>query len=286
MSDLPFFHIGLGQEAPSTAQRPVAITHVTVIDATGKPAQPDMTVLISGNRITAIGKAAQVTIPPNALVINAQHQFLIPGLWEMHTHAFIRSRKSFPLYVMYLFLANGVNGNSGMGSPVERDDFGDFTYLQDLQWRQAIDAGAVLGSAVESGIDGCEWAACPGLSTRVGAVANEAEAREEVITLKKSGADFIKEYDQLSRDSYFAIADEAKKQGLPFAGHVPILISAAEASDAGQRSLEHDYAVLFGCSTQEKELMQKEQELYGAGKPQMRGILQSGGRENFSQHLQ
>jgi hypothetical protein len=51
------------------------------------------------------------------------------------------------------------------------------------------------------------------------------------------------------------------------------VVTAAEASDAGQKSLEHDYGVLLGCSANEKELMQKEQELFGAGKGLMRGIL-------------
>lgn len=267
------FTLVLAQGGPTTVQRPLAFTHVTVIDATGAPAQPDMTVVISGDHITAVGKSAQITVPPNALVTNAQHQFLIPGLWEMHTHAFIRSRKSFPLYVMYLFIANGVTGIRDMGSPGERDDFGDFPYLQDLEWRQAIEASAVIGPRLNLALTIVNGPHVAGYPRDWAAVATAAEAREEVISLKKLGADLIKVYDQLSRDSYFAIADEAKKQGLPFAGHVPILVSAAEASDAGQRSLEHDYAVLFGCSTKEKELMQKEEDLYGAGKPLMRGIL-------------
>jgi len=261
------------QERPATSPKDLAFTHVTVIDATGAPAQPDMTVVVSGNRITALGKTGQIAIPRNALVTNASKQFLIPGLWEMHTHAFIRSRKSFPLYVMYLFAANGVTGVRDMGSPGDRDDFGDFPYMQDLQWRQAIDAGAVIGPRLNLALTIVNGPHVPGYPRDWAAVGNAEEARAEVISLKKLGADLIKVYDQLSRDSYFAIADEARKQGLPFAGHVPILVSAAEASDAGQKSLEHNYAVLFGCSTKEKELMQKEEQMYGSGKALMRGIL-------------
>src|ERR1041385_3414283 len=96
------------QQRAVGAQRPLAFTHVTVVDTTGGPAQRDMIVVVGGDRITAAGKFVSVAIPPNAMIINARGKFMIPGLWEMHTHAFIRSRKSFPLYVMYLFLANGV----------------------------------------------------------------------------------------------------------------------------------------------------------------------------------
>jgi hypothetical protein len=266
------FTLAMAQQGLPSDQRPLAFTHVTVIDATGAPAQPDMTVIVSGNRITAIGK--QVAVPQNALVTDARGKYMIPGLWEMHTHAFIRSKKSFPLYVMYLFLANGVTGARDMGSSgQQRDDFGDYGYFQDLQWRQAIEEGSVLGPRLNLALTILNGPHVPGYPRDWFPVADAGQAREEVDYLKKIGADLIKVYDQLPRDAYFAIADEAKKQGLPFAGHVPILVSAAEASDAGQRSLEHDYAVLFGSSTREQEFMQKENALYGTGRPLMRGLL-------------
>ena len=262
-----------GQDAPPAEQRPLAFTHVTVIDATGAPAKPDMTVVVSNNRIIMIGKTGQVTVPANARVIDETNKYMIPGLWEMHTHAFIRSRKSFPLYVMYLFVAYGVTGIRDMGSPGIPDDFGDYPYMQDVQWRQAIDAGAIIGPHLNLALTVVNGPHIPGYPRYWAPVADAAQARAEVDYLKKLGADTIKEYDQLSRDAYFALADEAKKQGLPLAGHVPILVSAAEASDAGQRSLEHDYGVLLGCSSKEAEFVQKENELYGTGKPAMRGIL-------------
>src|SRR5579872_7199321 len=263
----------VAQEAPPADQRPLVFTHITVIDATGAPAKPDMTVVVSENRISSLGKTGQVTVPANARVIDETHKFMIPGLWEMHTHAFIRSRKSFPLYVMYLFVAYGVTGVRDMGSPGLPDDFGDYPYAEDVEWRQAINEGAILGPRLNLALTVVNGPHVPGYPRAWAPVADAAQARQEVIYLKKLGADSIKEYDQLSRDAYFGLAEEAKKQGMPFAGHVPILISAAEASDAGQRSLEHDYGVLFGCSSKEKEFMQKEEELYGAGKRSMRELL-------------
>jgi imidazolonepropionase-like amidohydrolase len=261
------------QEGPSESRRPLAFTHVTIIDATGAPEKPDMTVVVSGNQIVDIGKAARVVIPEDALVTNAKGHFIIPGLWDMHTHAFIRSKKSFPLYVMYLFLANGVTGIRDMGSPGVRDDFGDFPYIQDTQWRQAIDAGAILGPRLNLALTVVNGPHVSGYPRAWAAVADASQAREEVVFLKGLGADLVKVYDQLPRDAYFAIANEAKKQNMPFAGHVPILITAAEASEAGQKSLEHNYAVLFGCSDKEAEFMQKEESLYGAGQSSMREML-------------
>ena len=68
------------------------------------------------------------------------------------------------------------------------------------------------------------------------------------------GSDFIKVYSMLPRDAYFAIADEAKRQNMVFAGHVSEFVSAGEASDAGQKSIEHLTGVLVACSAKEGEL--------------------------------
>jgi hypothetical protein len=57
--------------------------------------------------------------------------------------------------------------------------------------------------------------------------------------IKAGGADFIKVYDGIPRSAYLALADEAKRQHIEFEGHVPIAVSAQEASAAGQRSIEH-----------------------------------------------
>src|SRR5215468_3874435 len=70
----------------SSSKTAVAFTHVNVIDATGTPAQPDMAVIIEGQRITAVRKEGRVRVPQNAQVIDARGKYLIPGLWDMHVH--------------------------------------------------------------------------------------------------------------------------------------------------------------------------------------------------------
>jgi hypothetical protein len=80
------------------------------------------------------------------------------------------------------------------------------------------------------------------------------EARGVVDDQKQKGADFIKVYDRLSRESYFAIIEESQKQNIPVEGHVPDRISAWEATAAKQKSLEHLYSIPLACSTHEEEL--------------------------------
>jgi hypothetical protein len=79
--------------------------------------------------------------------------------------------------------------------------------------------------------------------------------------LKQRGVDFVKVQAGLSAEAWRAAADEARRAGLPLAGHVPDAVSAAEVPGSGQRSIEHvspalpgDAALLFACSPREGEL--------------------------------
>jgi imidazolonepropionase-like amidohydrolase len=59
---------------------------VTVIDATGAPARPEMTVLVDDHRIIAVGDSRSSSIPRNSRVIDGSAKFLIPGLLDSHVH--------------------------------------------------------------------------------------------------------------------------------------------------------------------------------------------------------
>ncbi len=127
--------------APQADNVPLALTHVAVIDATGSPAQLEMTVIISGGRITRLGPAAKVKVPADALVIDASKKFLIPGLWDMHIH--VDDSELYPTHpsradkeaVFPLLTANGVTGVRDMSGGLE----------QIQQWRTSIELGDLLG---------------------------------------------------------------------------------------------------------------------------------------------
>jgi hypothetical protein len=123
-----------------------------------------------------------------------------------------------------------------------------FGQLEELKARRTnVESGVTLGPRmVFSGpiLDGPKpvW---PGSI----AVGTPEEGRKAVGTIQQGGADFVKVYSLLPREAYFAIAEEAKKRHFVFAGHVPDVITATEASNAGQKSFEHLLSVLSGCSS-------------------------------------
>lgn len=244
--------VSSAQGITAADERPLAFTHVSVIDATGSPAQPDMTVVVSNHRIAALGKSGRVSIPPHARTIEARGQYMIPGLWDMHQHTFMRKNKVLPLVVLWADLVNGVTGVRDMGDQGLPDDFGDLPMTQDFEWRQAIQAGAVIGPRLV--LPGAILEGPPSPRKGWPEMRTPDQGREEVRLLKTFGVDFIKVHDSLPRDVFFAIADESKKQGLVFAGHVSTSVSVGEASDAGQRSEEHLTGILVACSTEEAAL--------------------------------
>jgi imidazolonepropionase-like amidohydrolase len=200
-------------------QKALVLTHLTIIDITGGPPKPDMTVVVIGNQITDLGEAGKVSVPQGGRVIDAGGKFLIPGLWDMHVHWYNRD-------TLTLFTANGVTGIRQM--------FGNSDLLR---WRDEVAKGSLQGPRMVVAspiIDGPQPVWPNSISAR-----DEAEGRKAVTRVKQWGADFVKVYSLLPRDAYFAIADEAKRQGLSFVGHVPSSVSPAEASDAGQKSIEH-----------------------------------------------
>src|SRR5579863_7342554 len=79
---LPLLLICASLQITAATQNPLALTHITVIDTTGGPAQPDMTIVTRGDRIVQVGKSTNVRVPPGSQVVDAAGKFLIPGLWD------------------------------------------------------------------------------------------------------------------------------------------------------------------------------------------------------------
>ncbi|MFZ0817811.1 MAG: amidohydrolase family protein [Candidatus Sulfotelmatobacter sp.] len=209
---------------PAVAQKDtsLAITHVTVIDCTGAAAKPNSTVVVTGGLISAVGLSETVVIPSGAQVIDAKGKFLIPGLWDMHGHLTDATADAFPLLIM-----NGVTGVRDMGGDLNQID----------RWRSEINNGARVGPhIIRAGpfVDGPKQ----GVTNRL-TVRTPEEARQAVHTLKTKGVDFIKVHNALPRAAFFALMDEARKEHIPVAVHLPQGVSSAEASDAGVASLEH-----------------------------------------------
>jgi imidazolonepropionase-like amidohydrolase len=195
-------------------------THVNVVDVVKGRILPNRTVVVSGRAIAAVTPDGKP--PSGARIVPANGKFLIPGMWDMHSHMELTGESFLPLYA-----ANGITGIRDMGS--------DLDFI--LRLRDATAAGRVVGPRI--------FAAGPILDDAPAdwpfrkRVKTADDGRAAVRALKRRGVDLIKVHDHTPRDAFFAIAEEARNQRLPLAGHLPMRVSLREAIAAGQGDIEH-----------------------------------------------
>jgi imidazolonepropionase-like amidohydrolase len=205
-------------------EKPYVIKNVNVIPMTiPNIIIRNATVVISGNHIESING----TIPKDAKIIDAKGKWLIPGLIDTHVHLatdVIFGEKiatqlpdvSFNIQdIMTPFIANGVTTIFELNSSME-------TYSE----KKDIERGYVTGPrmALAALIDGGE-----GTGRRVN---TPEDGRQAVRSAKIEGYDFIKIYAYLNVETYFAIVDEANKQGIKTIGHIPDFTGKWKLKDA------------------------------------------------------
>lgn len=236
---------------PSTLQaqddssiRVIVLTNLTVVDVRSGELRPKQTLVIKGNRILSVGLSKAAEDSSKSRTIDCSGLYVIPGLWDMHVHLvfgdWFPGGKDISLP---LFVANGVTSVRDMGS--------ELAMIQ--RWRGEIGDGKLIGPRIYSSgpmLDGPK----PRFPSSV-AITTPEDGRRAVDDLKKRGADFIKLQSLIPRDAVFAIADEARKQGIAFEGHVPDSVRASEMSEAGMRSFEHLIGIFEGSSPLEDEFL-------------------------------
>lgn len=223
----------------------LAIANVTVIDGTGAAPRPHQTVLVGGGRILQMGASRATRVPPGVQVIDGTGRYLVPGLWDMHVHAW--NRQPFER----IYLSSGIVGVREMGTGVDPQWGGEGVW----RWREQVRTGQAPGPRVVAAgfiLNGGAPEHQPVAFFK--AAHTPQAARAWVDSLAGRGADFIKVYSALSPESYRAIASAAKEHGLPFAGHVPARVGVRAASLAGQRSIEHLYGFLVAASSAEDDI--------------------------------
>ena len=232
----------LAQKSSSGDQ--LVLNDVTVVDVRRGVLQPDQTVIVERRRISFVGPSKSAKYVRNAASVNCKGLFLIPGLWDMHVHlAFGDWFPGAKEISLPLFVANGVTGVRDMGSELD--------VVQD--WRSQIEVGRLIGPRILSSgpmLDGPK----PRFPSSV-AIATAEDGRRAVADLKERGADFIKLQSLIPRDAVLAIAAEARKQGIPFEGHVPDAMRASEMSEAGMKSFEHLIGIFEGSSPAEDDFL-------------------------------
>ena len=227
------------------------LTHATLIDGSGGPAQPDATIVLANGKIRNIGPTSKVKIPPQAKMVDLSGKTIIPGIINLHGHVgmargltsdvdnYTRENVEAQLrtYARY-----GVTTTTSLG--VDQDLI--------LEIRDEQRRGRISGARVFTALQGFTSLGgypshIPGLKGVVLEVAGAAQARAWTNKLADKGADIVKiwvddhhdTFRKLPPTIYSAIIKQAHKRGLKVLAHVYELSDAKGLADAGVDVLAH-----------------------------------------------
>jgi imidazolonepropionase-like amidohydrolase len=202
---------------------------VNVIPMDRERVLQDQTVVVQDGRITAVGPAASTAVPQGATRVDARGKYMMPGIAEMHGHLIAinpqaqnaQAAAQLAEDVLFLYVAAGATTVRGMQG-----------HASQFEQRRRIESGEIIGPRLYLG-------APPLAGTGGNAVTDPEVARQRVRDAKQAGFDLLKVHEALSPEVYAAIVDEARKQGLPWGGHVSDFVKLSGALEAKQSTIDH-----------------------------------------------
>jgi imidazolonepropionase-like amidohydrolase len=210
------------------AAQTTALTHATLIDGTGTPPQPDVTILMEQGRIRDIGQ--RIAVPPNAAVIDLAGKFVLPGIINGHGHVGPPPRDpQLRQYALY-----GVTTTTSMY--FDQDDIAEFKAKQkagDLRGARILTVKYRFMSEPFK----------PGSEAKT-----PEEGRAKVDEIVANGADFVKvwidaqggRHPKLTPEFTAAVMDQARKHGKIRMAHIVELADARRIVDQGVNILAHN----------------------------------------------
>jgi imidazolonepropionase-like amidohydrolase len=232
-----------------TAQRSavtLALVGGTLIDGNGGAPLRNSVILVSGERITAVGQVGSLAVPVGTTVISTEGQYLLPGLWDMHVHLMLVGHGNYahwdsvyppalrntiiPAAARQSLMA-GVTSVRDLGAPL--DDV--------LDVKRRIARGELQGATIYTSGPFLQKTPYPGTEAFRWGIAGAADARAKVNRLADAGVDVIKliDQDQMTMEEMRAVVDEAHKRKLPVVAHAHRPEEVRRGLAAGVDDFEH-----------------------------------------------
>lgn len=235
---------------------PVWIGPVHVVDVADGTVHPDQVLRIEGGRIADILPAEGMDPSIGGGLLNMGGAYVVPGLWDMHA-LLIRYA---PALDYPLHLAHGVTRvrnilNCAVTGAVELYP----CQPEKRVWNAAVASGGMVGPLVmESGsypINGPAWKVDGQPDVFDAATPDRTREMVRLISADPDRPDHLKAYDDIPRESYFALVEEGLANGIRTNGHVPLSVSLTEAVEAGHQAIAHARTLPIACTDAEAEIM-------------------------------
>ena len=212
------------------AEKALVVLGGRLIDGTGRPPIENSVIVIQAGRFQAIGRNGQVSVPPDAQLIDAKGKTVLPGFIDGHGHL-----EDFhgELY-LHLGITTCATIDTYQDGPWTRAQK-QGTELRKIRGPRIWMSGRAIG-AVGTGHD------VPISRTIRGhvIVTTPEEVRRAVQRKKEFGCDLLKVNEFLSFDLLKIAVDEAHRIGMPVAAHSWDVVGSV---NAGVDSIEHIWSV-------------------------------------------
>jgi imidazolonepropionase-like amidohydrolase len=205
----------------------VALTNVRVIDGTGAPAKTGQTVVIQGEKITAVGAAASVKVPAGARTIDLAGKTLIPGIIGLHDHMYYSGMRFMGSSYSRLFLSAGVTTIRTTGS---------VDAYQELNLKRLSDSLKIVSPTIV--VTGPYLQGAGSGFVTMPVLSGPESARRMVKYWADEGVTWFKAYTTITRADLGAAIDEAHKHGVKVTAHL-CSVGFREAVALGIDALEH-----------------------------------------------
>ena len=222
-----------------------SISGVSIVDTIAGEPLTDMTVLIERGRISEIIPSSHYQPRPDFIDIPARGKYLLPGLWDMHTH----SLKLSPQLHHPLFLRYGITSVRDMsGCLTEYDSYWACPQDRSLWEREAMRGERVSPRyALQSSYQTNGGSEVPEAYPGFFRLTSRDDARQLVDFYAAQGVDFIKTYTELSSEQFDHLVEFTAGEDITLAGHKPLTVPLVRALEAGMQSIEHGRLFMFEC---------------------------------------
>src|SRR5918999_6419255 len=216
----------------------------TLIDGTGDPPKPNAVIIINGNKIFAVTNETEYydqyyslinNETARANIFNLTGKYVIPGLFDMHSHvAGVRKNsynQNFSENALEMLLDYGVTTIRSPAGPTN----------ESIALKQNVSKGNIEGPEMFTAgvlLNGPQIA-IPFVEKQI---STEEQAREEVRLQAAAGVDYVKLYVGLPPNLVQAAIDEAHIQGIEVIGHL-YMTSWTDAANIGIDALTHGVPV-------------------------------------------
>ena len=229
------------------------ISNVNLVDVELGVVVAGQDVELRDHTITSISAHQSLPAPQDAHMIDGTGKFLLPGLWDMHTHSW----KTSPELHHPLFIAYGVTTVRDLSGCLSHDDPFWACPADRDQWNTALQNGTSLSPRYieQSSYQTNGGSEVPSDFDDFFRLKDQSAAFALVAFYQSQGVTSIKPYSELSQDQYSNLVQAAKAQGLKVAGHRPLAVSLDTLLSLQQDSVEHGRLFLFACHRQAQEFM-------------------------------